>query len=144
MVTDNVINDGRESPIASLRSSRTGLQSGNSTNFITHDLQAAATVATPTFRVQISYPTNARGRVVHLRRRNVGTSHTSRGVTNSTMTSSRRVRTFDHIRKATRQWREKLPRIKDVNKIDQYSRVVFPSLFIVFNLCYWCFYILQA
>lgn len=35
-----------------------------------------------------------------------------------------------------------LPKIKDVNLIDKYSRVVFPASFAVFNAVYWSIYIL--
>ncbi|XP_037073518.1 gamma-aminobutyric acid receptor subunit beta-like [Pollicipes pollicipes] len=35
-----------------------------------------------------------------------------------------------------------LPRIRDVNSIDKYSRVVFPVSFVLFNVGYWCFYVL--
>ena len=35
-----------------------------------------------------------------------------------------------------------LPKIKDVNLIDQYSRFVFPASFAVFNVVYWSIYIL--
>lgn len=33
-----------------------------------------------------------------------------------------------------------IPKIKDINIIDKYSRVIFPVSFIVFNICYWSFY----
>lgn len=35
-----------------------------------------------------------------------------------------------------------LPKIKDVNLIDKYSRIVFPASFAVFNVIYWSIYIL--
>ena len=35
-----------------------------------------------------------------------------------------------------------LPKIKDVNLIDQYSRFVFPASFAIFNVAYWSIYIL--
>ncbi|VDI64691.1 gamma-aminobutyric acid receptor subunit beta, partial [Mytilus galloprovincialis] len=34
-----------------------------------------------------------------------------------------------------------LPRINDVNCIDRYSRMVFPLLFVCFNVMYWVFYL---
>ena len=55
----------------------------------------------------------------------------------------RRRRVISSIKRRARDLRQKMPSVKDVNKIDKYSRLVFPSLFIVFNGCYWCFYLLQ-
>lgn len=150
--------DGRESPIASLRK-RPGshnydshLATASGTILSAATQSVSTTVSTPTFRVQISYPTSLKGRLVHLRRRNMrttgGTSLAPRfapsGDGGVSVTSSRRLRTFDHVKRKACHWRERLPRIEDVNKIDQYSRIVFPLLFVVFNLCYWCFYALQA
>lgn len=37
-----------------------------------------------------------------------------------------------------------LPSLKDINAIDKYSRVIFPSLFMIFNVGYWCFYYVQS
>lgn len=34
------------------------------------------------------------------------------------------------------------PRIKDVNNIDRFSRVFFPMAFLVFNILYWCCYLI--
>lgn len=36
-----------------------------------------------------------------------------------------------------------LPKIKDVNIIDKYSRLVFPISFLAFNAGYWIFYVLE-
>jgi len=35
-----------------------------------------------------------------------------------------------------------IPRVRDVNLIDKYSRVIFPMSFLFFNLGYWVFYVL--
>ncbi|KAL3316121.1 hypothetical protein Ciccas_005235 [Cichlidogyrus casuarinus] len=43
--------------------------------------------------------------------------------------------------KSARRFRAKIPKIRDVSKIDRYSRIVFPSLFVLFNVCYWGFYL---
>ncbi|RWS10661.1 gamma-aminobutyric acid receptor subunit beta-like protein, partial [Dinothrombium tinctorium] len=40
--------------------------------------------------------------------------------------------------------RVSIPKIKDVNKIDKYSRVVFPVTYLIFNAIYWSFYILSS
>lgn len=37
-----------------------------------------------------------------------------------------------------------LPSVTDINIIDRYSRIFFPGLFLLFNICYWCFYFLQS
>ncbi|KAI3388761.1 hypothetical protein SNEBB_001456 [Seison nebaliae] len=34
-------------------------------------------------------------------------------------------------------------RIHDVNKIDKYSRIAFPFLFTLFNISYWCYYLIS-
>lgn len=48
------------------------------------------------------------------------------------------------IKKGTSAVRAVLPTIKDVNIIDKYSRIIFPVSFLVFNICYWCFYVLEV
>lgn len=37
--------------------------------------------------------------------------------------------------------KKSIPRIKDINKIDKFARVVFPVSFLLFNSIYWCFYV---
>ncbi|XP_044007866.1 gamma-aminobutyric acid receptor subunit beta-like isoform X3 [Aphidius gifuensis] len=37
--------------------------------------------------------------------------------------------------------RASIPKIKDVNVIDKYSRIIFPVSFILFNMTYWSFYV---
>jgi gamma-aminobutyric acid receptor subunit beta len=39
--------------------------------------------------------------------------------------------------------RASIPKIKDVNIIDKYSRVIFPVSFLAFNVGYWVFYIFE-
>ncbi|XP_077292867.1 ligand-gated chloride channel homolog 3 [Arctopsyche grandis] len=36
-----------------------------------------------------------------------------------------------------------MPKIKDVNVIDKYSRVIFPVSFLIFNAIYWVFYVIE-
>jgi hypothetical protein len=58
-------------------------------------------------------------------------------------------------RKRFNQWRENvqdfheriksnIPQINNVNIIDKYCRVAFPSLFLFFNIFYWCFYWIKS
>lgn len=57
--------------------------------------------------------------------------------------AQRRRQLFIDLKRRAREIKEKIPRVKDVNKIDKYSRTVFPALFVLFNVGYWCFYLLQ-
>ena len=89
---------------------------------------------TPTFRMQTtvpraSYPIRG-GHTQLIRRKNPNNVQ-------------KRKKVINNIKKKAKEIRSKIPTVKDVNKIDKYSRLVFPSLFIVFNACYWCFYLLQ-
>nr|XP_024214696.1 gamma-aminobutyric acid receptor subunit beta-like isoform X2 [Halyomorpha halys] len=45
------------------------------------------------------------------------------------------------LRRGASALRASMPKIKDVNVIDKYSRVVFPISFLIFNSIYWVFYI---
>ena len=44
------------------------------------------------------------------------------------------------LKRGTSVVKKALPRIKDVNIIDKYSRVIFPVCFLLFNIGYWSFY----
>ncbi|XP_012279714.1 gamma-aminobutyric acid receptor subunit beta-like [Orussus abietinus] len=46
------------------------------------------------------------------------------------------------LRRGASVLRASMPKIKDVNVIDKYSRIVFPVSFMMFNAVYWIFYIL--
>jgi len=56
----------------------------------------------------------------------------------------RRNRVMAALIEQVRAIERRIPSVNDVSKIDKYSRVIFPSLFVVFNSCYWSFYLLQA
>jgi gamma-aminobutyric acid receptor subunit beta len=112
------------SPILSLR---------NRQNF-NFDSEDVAQSMVPSFRMQTAipratYPIRG-GHSQLLRKRNVAPT-------------KNRKKMFTSLKKKAKEFRQKIPSVKDVNKIDKYSRLVFPSLFIVFNVCYWCFYLLQ-
>lgn len=53
-----------------------------------------------------------------------------------------RRRMFTTLRRGASAFSRNLPRIKDVNIIDKYSRIIFPVSFVLFNTVYWCFYVL--
>ncbi len=109
------------SPILSLR---------NRQNF---NYENEQDISTPSFRMQTvpraSYPIRG-GHSQLIRRKN-------------TTSFQKRKRVLTNLKQKAKSLKQKIPAVKDVNKIDKYSRLVFPSLFIVFNACYWCFYLLQ-
>lgn len=49
-------------------------------------------------------------------------------------------RVIHAIKKSALVIKSSMPKIKDVNLIDKYSRAIFPICFMVFNLGYWAFY----
>lgn len=61
----------------------------------------------------------------------------------STSLASRRRREVlaEFRRRAALTLRQRMPVVRDVNKIDRYSRTAFPVLFIIFNVGYWVYYI---
>lgn len=44
------------------------------------------------------------------------------------------------LRQRAKDFKSKMPQVKDVNNIDKYSRLMFPLLFIIFNGWYWVYY----
>lgn len=50
---------------------------------------------------------------------------------------------FHAIRKGALVLKASMPKIKDVNIIDKYSRIVFPVTFMLFNAGYWLFYFFE-
>ena len=115
--------DVRMSPILSLR---------NRQNY-NYDPEEAVQIS-PGFRMQTatpgrpSYPIRG-GQTQLLRKRNGN--------------NVKRKKVLGNIKRKAKEIKQKIPVVKDVDKIDKYSRLAFPSLFIVFNICYWCFYLLQ-
>lgn len=64
--------------------------------------------------------------------------HTSR----NSLDQLRRSRSLQMLQAAIRRSVKlvTLPKIRDINIVDRYSRVVFPIAFIIFNAFYWSFY----
>ncbi|XP_063706317.1 gamma-aminobutyric acid receptor subunit beta-like [Culicoides brevitarsis] len=56
---------------------------------------------------------------------------------------SNRPKMMNAIRRGASVIRASIPKIKDVNLIDKYSRVIFPLSFLIFNVSYWTFYVIQ-
>ena len=92
----------------------------------------------PSFRINRGYSTasGVRSNSGGLRRSASGTS--------SALDKARQSRLLSQLKKGTSTLKAALPRIKDVNIIDKYSRVIFPVSFLVFNIAYWCFYVLEV
>lgn len=51
---------------------------------------------------------------------------------------------FNSFRFKAKGFKKIFPQVKDISKIDKYSRIAFPNLFLFFNIFYWCFYIFQS
>jgi gamma-aminobutyric acid receptor subunit beta len=51
---------------------------------------------------------------------------------------------FNALKKGALAIRASMPKIKDVNVIDKYSRIIFPLSFMLFNAAYWIFYVLPS
>lgn len=47
------------------------------------------------------------------------------------------------VRQTAKILKPKLPVVRDVNVIDKYARLLFPVLFIVFNITYWGYYLIK-
>lgn len=105
------------SPIASLRNR-------NYAGGTTENLDLAK--FPPSFRITRTYGTTARAGLRHRAARN-----------------SHRPKMMHALKRGASAIRNSMPKIKDVNIIDEYSRVIFPVAFMLFNLGYWIFYILE-
>lgn len=57
--------------------------------------------------------------------------------------SVHRPKVLHAIRKGALVLKASMPKIKDVNVIDKYSRIVFPVTFLLFNAGYWLFYFFE-
>ncbi|EEB18263.1 Gaba-gated chloride channel, putative [Pediculus humanus corporis] len=60
-----------------------------------------------------------------------------------TVPVSNKPKVFHAIKKGAAALKNSMPKIKDVNIIDKYSRFIFPVSFILFNVVYWTFYFLS-
>ncbi|KAF4530702.1 hypothetical protein B566_EDAN004943 [Ephemera danica] len=62
---------------------------------------------------------------------------------NASGSRARRPRVLQTLRRGASAFKASIPKIKDVNVIDKYSRIIFPVSFMLFNATYWIFYVLQ-
>ena len=81
----------------------------------------------PSFRITRTYSTS--GRSPGLRHRAARNNH--------------RPKMLHAIKRGASVIRASMPKIKDVNIIDEYSRVIFPVAFLAFNVGYWVFYVVE-
>ncbi|NWY69054.1 GBRB1 protein, partial [Erithacus rubecula] len=65
----------------------------------------------------------------------------SRDLHNRTALDRHRLHQKGHLRRRASQIRVKIPDLTDVNLIDKWSRMVFPIMFILFNVVYWLYYV---
>merc|ERR1712029_381754 len=118
------LQDLRMSPIPSIRNRFGGAQGGRTRSDVADNFP-------PSFRINRGYSTASGGR------------SSASGTSGSAMEKARQSRLLSQLKKGTSTLKAALPRIKDVNIIDKYSRVIFPVSFLVFNIAYWCFYVLE-
>lgn len=114
------LQDLRMSPIPSLRNRH------SKSKYYGREGSGSQEQFPPSFRMHRNYSFPTRGSSNHLHRK-----------------ERRRTRLMNQLRKGAGVIKSSLPKIKDVNVIDKYSRVVFPVSFILFNVMYWCFYVLE-
>ncbi|XP_055914667.1 gamma-aminobutyric acid receptor subunit beta-like [Eupeodes corollae] len=75
--------------------------------------------------------------------RNYGTNRNNLRYRGSRAPGNQKPRMLHALKKGASALKASIPKIKDVNIIDKYSRMVFPVSFLAFNLGYWLFYILE-
>ncbi|XP_050677085.1 gamma-aminobutyric acid receptor subunit beta-like [Leptidea sinapis] len=88
-----------------------------------------AAVGAPSLRLQRDYST--------MRYRTRPHSRTSKN------SASHKPRMMHALRKSATVIKSSMPKIRDVNVIDTYSRVIFPICFLIFNAIYWGFYVID-
>lgn len=125
------LQDLRMSPIPSIRNRH------NSRNYSTSSAEGLdPTKFPPSFRMNragggYSYPVRSAGGV-HFRG------------TRSNLPQHNKPKVFHALKKGASAIRASMPKIKDVNVIDKYSRIIFPLSFMLFNAAYWIFYVLPS
>nr|CAI5839154.1 unnamed protein product [Callosobruchus analis] len=127
MTNEDIIElqDVRMSPIASIRNRNSSSKPGNS-------CEVDVSKFPPSFRISrtTGYAYNCR-MTPGLRYRG------------NKANSIHKPKMLHAIKKGALVLKASMPKIKDVNIIDKYSRIVFPVAFFMFNLGYWLFYFLE-
>ncbi|RLU23529.1 hypothetical protein DMN91_003734 [Ooceraea biroi] len=118
------LQDLRMSPLPSIRN-RSGLLSASSTPGTGRDHDPAK--FPPSFRISRTAAYNTHARNSGLRYRGP---------------RPHKPKVLHALRRGASVLRVSMPKIKDVNVIDKYSRIVFPVSFMLFNAVYWIFYFL--
>ncbi|CAD1481064.1 unnamed protein product, partial [Heterotrigona itama] len=118
------LQDLRMSPLPSIRN-RSGLVSSSSTPGTGREHDPAK--FPPSFRISRVAAYNTYGRNTGLRYRGP---------------KQHKPKVLHAIRRGASVLRVSMPKIKDVNIIDKYSRIIFPVSFMLFNAIYWVFYFL--
>uniref|UniRef100_A0A182X2D3 Gamma-aminobutyric acid receptor subunit beta-like n=1 Tax=Anopheles quadriannulatus TaxID=34691 RepID=A0A182X2D3_ANOQN len=113
------LQDIRMSPIASLRNR-------HYSNTITTTDSVDSAKFPPSFRIARSYGSSTRSGLRYRSSRGQG-----------------RPKMLHAIKRGASVIKASIPKIKDVNVIDKYSRVIFPVSFAAFNAGYWIFYVLE-
>ncbi|XP_052867820.1 gamma-aminobutyric acid receptor subunit beta-like isoform X2 [Anopheles cruzii] len=116
------LQDIRMSPIASLRNRHYP----NSATVTTSDSAVDSTKFPPSFRIARSYGSSTRSGLRYRSARGQG-----------------RPKMLHAIKRGASVIKASIPKIKDVNVIDKYSRVIFPVSFAAFNAGYWIFYVFE-
>ncbi|CRL04827.1 CLUMA_CG017880, isoform A [Clunio marinus] len=111
------LQDVRMSPIASLRNRQYPVDASDNLDLAKFP---------PSFRITRSYGSSVRTGLRHRAARN-----------------NHRPKMLHAIKRGASVIRASIPKIKDVNIIDEYSRVIFPVAFLAFNVGYWVFYVLD-
>lgn len=68
---------------------------------------------------------------------------TRSGLRHRATRNNHRPKMLHAIKRGASVIRNSIPKIKDVNIIDKYSRVIFPVSFLAFNVGYWVFYVFE-
>lgn len=67
-----------------------------------------------------------------------------RGSRSNVQNQNNRPKVFQTLKRGASAIKASMPKIKDVNIIDKYSRIIFPVSFMLFNAVYWIFYFLPS